>query len=191
MGSLPPDASPPISLAAQQGHLLRRYPGSQVVRRRERLVWSGTLAPAEYSAAYELLIDHQIGKAPLVYVARPRLRLVDGQGLPHVYPLNTLCLFLGNREWHQAIPIADTLVPWASEWLLFYELWLATGGQWLGEGEHPPPGPLNRHARRRHDREDTSKLSRVTTALQLAYTPPIDLDELLHNARLTPNHPAT
>jgi hypothetical protein len=191
MGSLPPDASPPISLAAQQGHLLRRYPGSRVVRRGERLVWSGTLTPAEYSAAYELLIDHQIGKPPVVYVARPRLRLVDGEGLPHVYPLNTLCLFLGNREWHQSIPIADTLVPWASEWLLFYELWLATGGQWLGEGEHPPPGPANRHARRRHHREDTSKLTRLTTALQLAYRPPIDLDELPYNARLTPNRPAT
>jgi hypothetical protein len=116
MGSLPPDASPPISLPAQQGHLLHRYPHSRVVRRGEHLVWSGTLTSTEYSATYELLIDHQIGKPPLVYVARPRLRLVDGQGLPHVYPLNTLCLFLGNREWHQSIPIADTLVPWASEW---------------------------------------------------------------------------
>ncbi len=89
MGSLPPDAPPPISLPAQQGHLLRRYPNSRVVRRRERLLWSGTLTPAEYTATYELLIDHQIGKPPLVYVVRPRLRLVDGQGLPHVYPLNT------------------------------------------------------------------------------------------------------
>lgn len=87
--------------------------------------------------------------------------------------------------------IADTLVPWASEWLLFYELWLATDGQWLGEGEHPPPGPLNRHARRRHHREEPSKLTRLTTALQLAYRPPIDLDELLYNARLTPNRTAT
>src|SRR5262245_50222071 len=108
-----------------------------------------------------------------------------------VYPLNTLCLFLGNREWHQSIPIADTLVPWASEWLLFYELWLATGGQWLGEGEHPPPGPVNRHARRRHRCEDASKLTRLTTALRLAYRPPTDLEELLYNARLTPNRPVT
>jgi len=189
MGSLPPDAPPPISLPAQQGHLLRRYPNSRVVRRRERLLWSGTLTPAEYTATYELLIDHQIGKPPLVYVVRPRLRLVDGQGLPHVYLLNTLCLFLGNREWHQSIPIADTLVPWASEWLLFYELWLATGGKWLGEGEHSPPGPVNRHARRRHSREDTTKLTRLTTALRLVYGLPADLEELLFNARLTPTRP--
>jgi hypothetical protein len=103
--------------------------------------------------------------------------------------LNTLCLFLGNREWHVSIPIADTLVPWASEWLLFYELWLATGGPWLGEGEHPPPGPVNRGARRRHSREDTSKLTRLTMALRLVYGLPADLEELLFNARLTPNRP--
>lgn len=189
MGSLPPDASPPISLAAQQGHLLRRYPDSRVVRRRERLIWSGMLTPAEYTATYDLLIDHQIGKPPLVYVIRPRLRLVNGQGLPHVYPLNTLCLFLGNREWHESIPIADTLVPWTSEWLLFYELWLATGGEWLGEGEHPPQGPVNRRARRRHGREDASRLTRLTTALRLVCGLHTDLEELLFNARLMPNRP--
>ena len=105
-----------------------RFRSQILPRRRERLLWSGTLTPAEYTATYELLIDHQIGKPPLVYVARPGLRLVDGQGLPHVYALNTLCLFLGNREWHESIPIADTLVPWTSQWLLFYELWLPPAG---------------------------------------------------------------
>ena len=164
MGSPIPNASPPISLPTQQGHLLRRYPNSKVVRLRERLVWLGTLVPAEYTATYELVIDHQIGKSPLVYVARPRLQLLDGQALPHVYPLNTLCLFLGNREWHQSIPIADTLVPWASEWLLFYELWLVTG-EWLGGGEHPQPGPVIRQARRRTGRQDSSKLQRLSSAL--------------------------
>jgi hypothetical protein len=183
MGSPIPRASPPLSLATQHGHLRRRYPNSRVVRGRERLVWSGELTPAEYSASYEVLLDHQIGKFPLVYVARPRLRVVEGKALPHVYSLNTLCLFLGNREWHESIPIADTLVPWASEWLLFYELWLATG-EWLGEGEHPPPRPVNRHARRRSGSLDSSKLKRLTSALQLIYGGPDDLHELLFNAKL-------
>ena len=189
MGSPIPEASPPISLATQHGHLLRRYPNSRITRGRERLMWSGGLTPAEYSATYELLIDHQIGKSPLVYVVRPRLQVVQGQALPHVYSLNTLCLFLGNREWHDSIPIADTLVPWASEWLLFYELWLATGGEWLGEGEHPPPGPLDRRARRRSGRQNTSSLKRLTLALQLVYGVHTDLEELLFNAKLGSNLP--
>jgi hypothetical protein len=185
MGSPIPKASPPISLPTQHGHLLRRYPNSRVVRGRERLVWLGESTPADYTATYELLIDHQIGKPPLVYVARPRLQLVDGQALPHVYPLNTLCLFLGNREWHESIPIADTLVPWASEWLLFYELWLATG-EWLGGGEHPPPGPTNRRSRRGSGHHDALKLQRLTSALQCVYGGQADLDQLLFNARLGP-----
>jgi hypothetical protein len=189
MGSPIPKASPPISLPTQHGHLLRRYPNSRVVRGRERLVWLGESTPADYTATYELLIDHQIGKPPLVYVARPRLQLVDGQALPHVYPLNTLCLFLGNHEWHESIPVADTLVPWASEWLLFYELWLATNGEWLGEGEHPPPGPVDRRTRGRSGRQDGSRLKRLTSALQLMYGANADREELLFNAKLRPESP--
>lgn len=32
--------------------------------------------------------------------------------------------------------LADTYVPWTMEWLVDFELWLATG-EWLGGGEHP------------------------------------------------------
>jgi len=32
--------------------------------------------------------------------------------------------------------IADTIIAWASEWLFFYELWLATG-EWHGGGHDP------------------------------------------------------
>ena len=32
--------------------------------------------------------------------------------------------------------IAETIIPWASEWLLHYEIWLATG-EWQGGGIHP------------------------------------------------------
>jgi hypothetical protein len=142
------------------------------------------LTPAEYTATYDVLIDHQIAGSPLVYVARPRLQLVSGRTLPHVYPLNALCLFFGEREWHGGIPIASTLVPWATEWLFFYELWLATGGEWLGEGEHPPPGPANRRARRCQVHQDASDLIRLRTALRRLYGHQADIGELLYNAKL-------
>jgi hypothetical protein len=64
MGSPIPKASPPLSLATQHGHLLRRYSNSWVIRSRERLVWMGELTPTEYTATYEVLIDHQVGKPP-------------------------------------------------------------------------------------------------------------------------------
>lgn len=187
MGTLRPKAPRPLSLVAQQGLLRRTYPDSRVLREHESLLWSGKLTPAEYTATYDVLIDHQIDRSPLVYVVRPRFQLVNGQTLPHVYPLNTLCLFFGKREWHGGIPIASTLVPWASEWLFFYELWLATGGEWLGEGEHPPPGPANRHARRHQVHKDVSDLMRLTTALRRLYGHQVDVEELLYNAKLGHN----
>jgi hypothetical protein len=33
--------------------------------------------------------------------------------------------------------LADTILPWAVEWLAYYEIWLATG-VWYGGGEWPP-----------------------------------------------------
>jgi len=32
--------------------------------------------------------------------------------------------------------LADTILPWASLWFFYYEIWLATG-EWVGGGEHP------------------------------------------------------
>jgi hypothetical protein len=33
--------------------------------------------------------------------------------------------------------IADSTIPWTAEWLIFYEIWKATG-DWHGGGEWPP-----------------------------------------------------
>ena len=38
--------------------------------------------------------------------------------------------------------IVDTIVPWAAEWLLHYEIWLATG-EWFGDRD--PSTPLQDH----------------------------------------------
>lgn len=35
--------------------------------------------------------------------------------------------------------LAHTIVPWACDWLMHYEFWLATG-TWAGGGVHPTKG---------------------------------------------------
>lgn len=48
-----------------------------------------------------------------------------------------LCLYdPREQDWSPVWPIADTIVPWASEWLFYYEGWLLTG-EWAGGGTHP------------------------------------------------------
>ena len=48
-----------------------------------------------------------------------------------------LCLHFPG-EWDPRMLISETIIPWASEWLYFHELWLATG-EWHGGGHNPSP----------------------------------------------------
>ena len=68
----------------------------------------------------------------------PKLIQKNGERVPHLYDQETqrLCLFMPKyEEWKPFMYISETIIPWASEWLVFYELWLSTG-EWLGGGEH-------------------------------------------------------
>ena len=61
--------------------------------------------------------------------------------LPHVYnsKQQQLCLFSpSKKEWNGFTYIVDTVIPWASEWLYYYELWLPEG-QWYGGGHNEYP----------------------------------------------------
>ncbi|MEX1177956.1 MAG: hypothetical protein WEB09_05805, partial [Nitriliruptor sp.] len=170
-----PNATP---LPVQEAQLLRRYPDSRVVRTPQRLTWLGQLTPAPYCDTYDVLIDHQPWESPLVYVSRPHLQLVGDDGLPHVYSWNTLCLYLTDREWNPSLLIADTLVPWASEWLYFYEGWIATQGDWSGEGVHPSPDTGTRGIRRTWERTRQEKLERLRSGLIAMYGPGADVERL-------------
>lgn len=74
----------------------------------------------------------------------PLLPSMSGEPPPHLYTTNgkpVLCLFDPRAdEWDQGRSIADTIIPWAAEWLFHYELWHATG-IWAGVGRHPGPSP--------------------------------------------------
>ena len=66
---------------------------------------------------------------------------IDAPDFPHNYGIDRkkreveLCLYRG-QEFTSRKLLAETIIPWAIEWLYFYEGWLATG-KWLGGGEHP------------------------------------------------------
>lgn len=80
---------------------------------------------------------------------------------------------------------------WASEWLFFYEVWLATG-TWLGGGLHSEDVAMNRGTRRSlargHDKgteaETAAKRERLARALQKAYGRAAASDDLLYNAAI-------
>lgn len=56
-----------------------------------------------------------------------------------------MCLYL-SPDFTSQMLLADTVIPWAVEWLYHYEIWLATG-EWCGGGKHPQ---INKGVKRLH-----------------------------------------
>lgn len=126
---------------AQQLFALVRLPVTvRATIKRSRLRWRGDLQPSPLSESYEVDLAYAIGDgAPDVRVLRPNLHFGDVGSLPHVYSGDRLCLCYP-RQWDGSQLIARTVVPWASEWLLHFELWKATG-KWHGGGHEPAVDP--------------------------------------------------
>lgn len=109
-------------------------------RNQQQVRWVGSCRPQFMPFTLEL--RYRVLAMPEVRVLKPALiRLPDNPegALPHVYPPAgdpTLCLFdpLDN-QWDPTMYLADTIVPWAFDWVACYELWLMTG-RWTGGGRH-------------------------------------------------------
>jgi hypothetical protein len=117
-------------------------------------VWEGPLRTvlAEYVVRVQLVrpttLESGIWIWPpqqQVWVVSPALEFHAGETrLPHTYtcswrPANraTLCLHVPrDKDWTREDFVADKIIPWAAEWLHFYEGWLATG-VFCGPGLHP------------------------------------------------------
>lgn len=130
-----------ILLVHQEGTLKSYFPGTQIRRKSEmELTWTGTVTPSPLSASYTLRLHYKYKEGAKVYVIDPKpLTLAEGKTvLPHVYstPEQRLCLYYptGN-EWDTGMYYVKTLIPWACEWLIHYECWVATG-TWHGGGIH-------------------------------------------------------
>lgn len=129
-----------LSLAQQAFLLHQAIPHASCRFRGDQLVCIATLQPTELSRTYTVQVRYQYGLWPATRVRDPILQPRPGaSGLPHVYTGDELCLYLPG-EWNPAMSIGHTILPWASEWLFHYEMWLATG-KWAGGGRHPPKAP--------------------------------------------------
>lgn len=130
-----------LSIAKQAAHLKRLFPDSAVaLSQNSMLIWKGHLQPTPLSEKYHIQIKYRIGMRPEVRVLDPPLKHYEEQPIPHVFARERLCLFMYSyKEWSPEMIIAETIIPWTSLWLFYYEIWLSTG-IWCGGGEHPPEG---------------------------------------------------
>lgn len=120
--------------------LKKAFPYCEGGVRRNRLDWRAELQPSNLSDSYNVRLLYSLEMSPKTFVLNPELQERDGIGPPHRYRDGSLCLYMPEaNEWNKHMYLSETIIPWVSEWLLHYEIWLGTG-EWCGGGFHPGDG---------------------------------------------------
>lgn len=118
-------------------------------------VWEGPLKPASKTYTVRIVYFRRTffdgwelaNNYITVHVVDPLVgaeMLANETILPHIYwnernpAWPALCLWdPAEMFWTPEMSIATTIIPWTSEWLLFFEYWQISG-EFLGPGRHPP-----------------------------------------------------
>lgn len=108
------------------------------------LIWEQEIQSDKFSKKYTIRIEYDMS-VPKVYINNQNILQSKNDIIPHNYytkyisdknQIVQLCLFYPKRkEWQRYMYIADTIVPWAIEWIYYYEMWRITG-EWYGGGIH-------------------------------------------------------
>ena len=134
--SLP--TSGPLSMAAQIFKMSSKHSQFKLSLKRNTASWQGTWCPSDLSDTYLIRVVYSFRRRPVVSILSPKLRLAKGTSrLPHTYANGQLDICVHEpHEWNSRLLVADTIMPWVSQWLRFYEYWEQTGS-WEGKGTHP------------------------------------------------------
>lgn len=132
-----------ISLARQAAHLIAEYPESTCFVNHNKLLWEGVIKPTPLSREYNIrIICNGFFGRPRVILYGNSIEGIEKENFPHHFKIDRhkneveLCLHMFYEFSYKHSWIADTIVPWAQEWLYYYEVWLATG-EWCGGGHTP------------------------------------------------------
>lgn len=124
-----------LSVGQQILYMKEVCPSFRLRSHGNRVVWSGVLRPISLSASYLVEIEYKQNERPDVRVLSPDLGISRAQFKEvHIFRDGSLCLHKA-EDWNPSKPIATTILLWANEWLIYYELWKATA-KWFGGGEY-------------------------------------------------------
>jgi len=125
-----------LTFGQQIGRMSHIHSGFHARLTRNVASWTGELQPSGMSENYMVRIEYTLRRRPRIWVLSPPLRpRRPGQRIPHTFHDGSVCLHL-HQDWAPAMSIADTIIPWLTLWLYYYEVWQATG-EWLGGGHEP------------------------------------------------------
>lgn len=136
----PPKNPKALNLGFQDWHIRNKFPSFKLIQEESYTYWIGYLQPTNRSPRYQVRIEYD-PYVPKVFILEPELLAFA----PHRYPDQSLCLYHPNdKSFDGRAKIADTIIPWTSEWLYFYEAWLEDGIWW---GKEAPHGVLQNNDR--------------------------------------------
>ena len=117
-----------IKLCLQRESVLKKYEFLKVISQNTKeIIFVGALQPNGCNS-YLIKIVCRANSSPKVFIKSPE---IPYNSVIHMYSDKSLCLFYPKEmPWNNSKLIADTIIPWTVEWLIFYELWLETG-KWL------------------------------------------------------------
>lgn len=91
----------------------------------DMLTCTGYIQPTNLSITYKVKIFYETYGVPKVYIINPK---IEYNKEIHMYEDTRLCLYYPNdTPWKRSMHIHETIIPWISEWLIFYELFQITG----------------------------------------------------------------
>lgn len=94
----------------------------------DTLTCTGWIQPSELSIKYKIKIIYHPDSIPKVYIKEPNIEYND---YIHMYPDKRLCLYYPKEmPWNKTMHLTHTIIPWTTEWIIFYELY-QIGGVWL------------------------------------------------------------
>jgi hypothetical protein len=133
-----------LNVREQRAILIRLWPRLVASLNGSTLTVRGPLQPSQLSRSYRIRLTYKEAGVPYLWVEDPELvpRSAE-EPIPHMYkadehgPARPCLYYWKEREWKTNQPIATSIVPWLQLWLVYYELWHATG-IWYGGGiDHP------------------------------------------------------
>ena len=134
-------------LVVQLQRLLASYPGSSGKIARSKLFWKCRLQPQSITATYLIQVEYRLGRKPVVYVSEGKLACEkDLNIIPHhfeVFDDGRVHVCLDKYDWNSNMLLAESIVPWAMEWAIYYEIWLVTGVWHADEVPHGTGGLKN------------------------------------------------
>lgn len=116
----------------------KNLPGWKIQPHHNGFTAKSIIQPSPLSDYYEVRITYKQDCSPKIVVLNNKLKPRTPNGkIKHTYNDGSLCLYYPRaKEWTTKDLISQTIVPWISVWLYYYEIWHATD-LWLGGGiEH-------------------------------------------------------